>query len=270
MLATLHDSATDRRPGLSDYAASALVDRYIAVSTIARDAFLRTPRLLRNHVQIIGSGIELDRFHAAPLACDVDRCRNDLQPELRHPLVLSTGRLVDTKGFADLIRAAAILRATFPNVHVAIAGEGPLRPELQDLILRARLEGNVSLLGFRNDVPTLLKLCDVFAFPSHREALPVSLLEAISAGSPIVATDIPITRTIIGAQPFSPQLIPVGDPPALAAAIKAVLLNPDESRRKASTLRSSVICRFDVRRYAMELYEVYLQLKKPPPRGGKT
>lgn len=131
-------------------------------------------------------------------------------------LAVTVARLAPQKDLATLIHAAARLRDL--DLIVVVAGEGPLRPDLQALI---DAEGApVRLLGARADVPDLLAAADVVASSALWEGQPVALQEALLEGAAIVATDAGGTAAVLG---DAGLLVPVGDPEALATALRTVL-----------------------------------------------
>lgn len=129
--------------------------------------------------------------------------------------VVVLARLAEQKGLDTLLDAAAQLRSTRPPVRIRIAGEGPLREHLATRIRREQLPAE--LLGHRTDVPQLLAAADLVVSSAVWEGQPVGLQEALRAGRAIVATDAGGTRWVTG---DAAQLVPVGDPDALAAAIR--------------------------------------------------
>lgn len=129
--------------------------------------------------------------------------------------VLVVARLAPQKGLDDLLDAAALLRAGNP-VRIRVAGDGPLHQELSARIRDEQLP--VELLGRRQDVPDLLDAADLVVSAALWEGQPVWLQEALRAGRAIVATDAGGTRWVTG---DAAHLVPVGDAPALAAAIAA-------------------------------------------------
>ncbi len=131
-------------------------------------------------------------------------------------LVVSIARLAPQKDLVTLIRAASRLRDL--DLTVAVAGDGPLRGELQGLIDAEHAP--VRLLGARSDVPDLLAAADVVVSSALWEGQPVALQEALLEGAAIVATDAGGTADVLGGAGL---LVPVGDPDALAAALRTVL-----------------------------------------------
>jgi len=147
--------------------------------------------------------------------------------------VLVIARLAPQKGLHDLLDAAALLGREHPGaVRVRVVGEGPQRPELAARIAAEQLE--VELLGHRDDVPELLARCDLVVSAAVWEGQPVALQEALHAGRAIVATDAGGTASVVG---DAARLVPVGDAPALSAAILE-LADPAARARAEAASRS--------------------------------
>ncbi|WP_432571153.1 glycosyltransferase family 4 protein [Kineococcus sp. SYSU DK005] len=145
------------------------------------------------------------------------------------PVVLAVARLAPQKGLDVLLDAAVLLRRP---ARVVVAGDGPLRAALA---ARVAAEGlPVRLLGARDDVPGLLASADVAVSASTWEGQPVFLQEALRAGVPVVATDAGGTAEVTGTAAL---LVPVGDAAALAAALDALLADPDLRARRAALAR---------------------------------
>jgi len=138
-------------------------------------------------------------------------------------MIFWAGRLDPVKGLNFLIDAVAGLAD--PRVHLVLAGDGPMRNTLQAQVDAVGLTPKVHFLGPRQDVPSLLKACDIFAFPSRSEGLPNALLEAMTAGCAIVATDVPGNRDLIEFQSLG-LLVSYGDTMDLVWALKWLLDDP--------------------------------------------
>ncbi|WP_394214782.1 glycosyltransferase [Brachybacterium vulturis] len=155
--------------------------------------------------------------------------RRDDPPRAGRLEILVIARLAPQKGLDDLLDVAALLRDGAPT-RIRIAGDGPLH---QALAARIRAEHlPVELLGRRSDVPALLAAADLVVSAAQWEGQPVSLQEALRAGRAIVATDAGGTRWVTGE---AAELVPVGDVPALAAAITALA---DPAAREAAEAAS--------------------------------
>lgn len=103
-------------------------------------------------------------------------------------MLLSVGELSERKNHEVVIKALAEIKQQ--NIKYFIAGSGDLKDRLSDLIINMNLQDSIKLLGFRSDVNMLTKAADLFIFPSIQEGLPVALMEAMSAGLPVVASQI--------------------------------------------------------------------------------
>jgi glycosyltransferase involved in cell wall biosynthesis len=126
------------------------------------------------------------------------------------------------KGLSDLLAAAQLV----PEAFFVLAGEGREREILQTRARALGIANRVSFLGHRNDIPDLLASCDVFVLPSLYEGLPVSVLEAMAAGKPVVATAVGGTCEVV-LHGQTGLLVPPRDPAALARAIRTLLADPD-------------------------------------------
>jgi glycosyltransferase involved in cell wall biosynthesis len=166
------------------------------------------------------------------------------------PLVLSVTRLKDPK---DTVTFARALRRLEPgSFRAAIVGGGPERPQVE-----AELGDAGELLGERDDVPELLASADVFALSSRSEGLPLSILEAMAAGLPVVATAVGgIPELVVDGE--TGLLVPPGDAQALADALRRLLGDPSLRRRFGDAARERAERDFSVervRRAHVDLYE---------------
>ncbi len=140
-------------------------------------------------------------------------------------IVLTVCRLEERKGLAELVGAAARLRERLPALRVLIAGTGPFEGRVRELVAAQGLEEHVRLLGYREDVGTLLAAADAFCLPSHLEGLPVSILEAMQARTPCVATAVGGTPHIVR-DGETGLLTAAHDPDGLADALARILTDP--------------------------------------------
>jgi glycosyltransferase involved in cell wall biosynthesis len=176
---------------------------------------------------LVDRGIPRERIVTLPHFVDTERFKpSDGEPDLD---VVSVGQLIERKRMDVLIDATALLRDRGVFVRVGIAGEGPLRAALEAQITDRKLGDRVTLLGFRQDVEAVLRRGRMFALVSEWEGVPFALVEALCAGLVPLVTDVGTIVDLIH-ENENGHFVPVGDAPALAAAIERVL--GDESHRE--------------------------------------
>lgn len=175
-------------------------------------------------------------------------------------LVLAFGRLVEKKGFADLVEAAVRV----PGLHVVIAGEGDLRSKLEALVRERRapvsLPGNLE----RTALAKALAAADAVAVPSvvdragNVDGLPNALLEALAAGRPVVATRVGGIPDVVE-DGVNGLLVPARDPAALAAALERFAREPETRARLAAAARATAETRLSWSAAAQAFEECYAQ-----------
>lgn len=161
-------------------------------------------------------------------------------PPLPRPCLLAVGRLYPQKAYDLLLRAFAVAARRHPGWSLCIAGEGPLRPQLEAAAKEPGLAGRVRLLGQVADVGGLLEQADAYALSSTYEGFPNSLCEALAAGLPCVSTDCPSGPADILRHGENGLLVPVGDADALADALSRVMA--DAALRERLGARAREVC----------------------------
>lgn len=157
--------------------------------TINKEDFARAKTKFRKtkHIEYVpGVGVDINKF--SDVVIDRGLKRKEIGVPEDAFLLISVGELNKNKNHQIVIKALKELNNT--NVHYIICGVGSMRDQLTQLIQKYGLEDQIKLLGYRQDIPELLKASDVFVFPSKREGLPVSLMEAMACGLPSVVTRI--------------------------------------------------------------------------------
>lgn len=155
-------------------------------------------------------------------------------------VVLAVGRLEPQKGHADLLAAAFQLRKAHPDLRLLIAGEGPERERLEELIRCHELQDRVRLLGQVANVSQLMRAADFFVFPSHFEGTPFAMLEAMAQGVPVIAARFGGAEEVID-DGQSGLLVPVGDTQALALGIEWAIQHRSEMKARAREARRRVV-----------------------------
>jgi glycosyltransferase involved in cell wall biosynthesis len=179
---------------------------------------------------VIHNGVDLTRPTAPGSAAE--RCR-----------LVTVGRLQAPKDTLTLVRALAELPRGV--CEAVIVGDGPDRTTVENEVRRLGLESVVQLAGERNDVPELLAASDVFVLSSRSEGLPLSILEAMAAGLPVVATSVGGVSELV-VEEETGLLVPPGDPQALAGAIERLLGDSTLRRRLGGAGRLRAEQRFDL------------------------
>jgi glycosyltransferase involved in cell wall biosynthesis len=180
--------------------------------------------------------------------------------------VIGVGRFAYPKDFMTLLEAVRLVEAP---CHVRLAGDGPALSAVESAVLRDGLSQRVELLGARADVPDLLARSDVFVLSSRSEGFPVSVLEAMAAGLPVVATDVGGVAEAVedGETGF---LVPTADPEAFARALDRLLVDGELRRRMGAAGRARALSLFDVSGYRAAYGELYWrELRRSSPAASR-
>lgn len=204
-------------------------DRALAVSRGAADSLARAVNLPLASVGVLPNAVEIDRIQALA-AEDVD---HPWFTDGGLPVIVSAGRLVYQKGFGDLILAVDRLRRL--PARLLILGEGPLRVELERSVRELALEDRVDFGGYRPNPYAYMARAAVFALASRYEGFGIVLLEAMTCGTPVVATDCPSGPNEVLAGGKAGLLVPVARPDLMADALERVLTD----RKLAARLREA-------------------------------
>lgn len=202
---------------------SILVDRYIAVSKSIAKQFKKVT-LFEANVLVIHNGICIDRFSKT----NMDDPLSSMKAQKEFTTILMIARMDKHKGYEDLISAAALI----PNAYFMLVGDGPERKKLEQSVKKLNMQDRVLFLGYREDIPSLLSSCDLFVLPSLFEGLPLTILEAMAAEKPVIASNISGIDEII-TDDETGFLVPTKDPEALSSAIKICISNPDKAQKVA-------------------------------------
>ncbi len=194
-------------------------DKVIAVSEGVRRSYIENTHVDPSKVVTIYNGIELDRFRAVER--DVGLAR-ELGIEDGEKVVSVIARLVEQKRHVDFLAMAAQVLKVFPNVKFLIAGKGKLREQLEQTASQLGLSERTVFAGHRENVPQLLAVSDVVVSCSDREGFSLSLIEAMAAGVPVVATDVGGNAEAI-VDRISGFIVPTRRPDLLARRVLALL-----------------------------------------------
>lgn len=226
---------------------SRATDVVVAVSEDAAEVARSIERVPEHKLRVVLNGIETDRFKPV------------VRATRGQPRAICIARLDPVKDIPGLLEAVVRVRPTFPWFRLDIVGEGPDRNRIEQARSRLELDDVVALRGHRTDVPALLEDADLFLLASISEGVSLTLLEAMAAGLPIVATAVGGNREVVveGETGF---LVPSRDPAALAAAIARLLSSPELRARMGAAARVRVEHLFDARVMASRYEDLYTGL----------
>ncbi len=233
-----------------------------AVCDFARRGLVASDAFPPDRVEVLYNGVDLERFENLPPR-DQARALLHLPPDV--PLILHVGTFRPVKNQSAAIQAFKFVRDKIPNALIAFVGDGPDLPACSDLVARLNLVDAVFFLGQRDDIPTVLAAADLFIMTSRSEAHSVSILEAMAAAIPVVATDVGgIPETVLHNR--TGLLVPPNDSSALASALVQLLNDPVRRAEFGSAARNRVrekFLRSDMHRRYLEIYNKLSSRGKP-------
>ena len=209
-------------------------DRLVSVSEFHRDWALALRICDAGRITAIPNGIAAPERNPEIAPAESRRRMGVPDDDL---LILTMSRLAGDKGLDYLIEALAALPPDLRKVRLVVAGDGPVRAPLEQLARTRGISARVTFLGFRDDVGDLLAACDLVALPSLREGLSIALLEAMSAGKPIIATSIGSHREL-ASQADIALLVPPADARSLCDAIVRMAGDPAMMTRLGAGARA--------------------------------
>jgi glycosyltransferase involved in cell wall biosynthesis len=260
---TLHSIKADpdyynpARYRLETWALRYAAQRVIAVGHVVAQAHVK--RFPNRMIDIVPNAVEPIETIPFP---ERQALRSHLLGDPTRPFFLSVGRLSPPKAFGDLISAFREVIRIQPSAVLAIAGDGGMKEHLQEQIDTHTLQNSVFLLGLRNDVPKLLAAADFYVSSSRWEGLPLSILEAMSSGLPVVATTVGEIPYVVTRD--TGILVPPADPGQLASALIQMLQNRDAAKRMGAAGRHQVISKYSPTKWMDRLLEIYCEVIKQP------
>jgi glycosyltransferase involved in cell wall biosynthesis len=228
------------------------VSRAVADSMVAK-------RIAPDNLRVVYNGIDPQPFCAGPVA-------NLPVPE--GALCVGTvAHLSPKKGYTELIAAARLM----PKAHFVVVGEGPMRPDLEEMA-RGPLSGRLHLLGFRDDIPDLMRRFDVFCLPSRREPFGLVLLEAMAASCPVVAfADGGVPEVVVHGE--TGLLAPPRNARALADCLQQLEADAALRQRMGAAGRERLLSTFTLEHTISRLQSVYreeMARQYPAAQGAET
>lgn len=223
----------------------------VAVSKAVENFISQWPEM-RSNITTIYNGIDSQKYNEN---IDARNYKTELGLQGQVPTVGVTARIVRDKGLEFLLEAASYILQGGRQVQFLVVGDGPLRGKLESHAKKLRIEHNVFFTGFREDIPQILAILDIFVLPSLCEALPTSIIEAMFSGKPIIATNVGgIPEVVVDGE--TGILIPPKDSKILAEAITELLDSPEKRKRMGEMGRQRAFNHFSVEKM-VENYEKF-------------
>lgn len=237
------------------------VERWLArytdvLITINKEDYSRAKKFKAKSIEYVpGVGIDTNKFNE--ILVNKSKKRSEIGIGENSFIVLSVGELNKNKNHETIIRAIAQLGN--PDIYYVICGEGPLANYLRNLARELGVANQVKLLGFRTDIAEVSKVSDVFAFPSFREGLSLSLMEAMTSGLPVICSNIRGNSDLVE-EGKGGYLIKPDNIQGFTNAILKVYENNTQGKNMGIYNRS-VIRNFDLQNVIVEMEYIYSRCK---------
>lgn len=238
-LRTTHNFGKFWMARLFERATRSLAWQYVASSIAVKQLYVGHLGVAAQKITVIPNGIEVDRFTTVT---NIDAARRELGLKAGRFVVIIVANLHASKGHRDLFLAFDKLWQQHNGCDLLVVGDGQERKALNELACCLASSDSIHFLGRRTDVPTLLRLGDVFVLPTRFEGMSNAILEAMAAERPIVVSDIPENRQITRHAFF----VPIGSVDQLGEVLMDLYNNPEKGRRLAAAALKDVRNRYDI------------------------
>ncbi len=264
---TAHNSLFQKqRPGWQEMflalgwrAMSGFSGRIITVSGALGREMAGREKINQGKIVTVYNGVAADRFNRGP---DRDYLLKTTGIPRGKRVVGTIARMAPQKGVGDFIRAAARVAESSGEAVFLAVGDGPLRADLERAAVNLNLAGKFFFAGERGDIERIMPCLDVFVLASYTEGLPLTVLESLAAGCPVVATRVGGIPEIITSGVHG-LLVEPGDIEGLAGAILSLLGDGEKSRAMGERGRELVMRKFTVEEMVGCTERVYLELLNP-------
>jgi len=242
---------------LADFLLRKMTDSAIGVSGAVKEFLIKGRHVPAELIKIVYNGVNLSQFKKSDESV-LTKLRQEFSFDKNNIIIGTLTRLREEKGNEYLLRAMTRVIEKYPAARLLIAGDGPQKVWLEQLIKELHLEKHALLIGFRTDILDLLTLYDMVAIPSLNEGFGLIMVEAMAMGKPVVATRVGGLVEIAGSKE-SALFVQPGNPQELADGIIALIKNPDLVKKmKDVGLQESK--RFSIEKNVEKFEEIYLQL----------
>lgn len=221
------DVVSPRRRLVNQLLLTHFVDEITGVSRFSAESLVSVEGFRGHDITVIDNGIDPERYESRR---DWQALRRELGLDPSRRYVACVARFHSVKDHATLIRGFAGVARAFPDVDLLLAGDGPLRADLERLVKELGVQDRVLFLGVRSDVPRLLQAVDIFAMTSLSEAASLTVLEAMASGRPVVVTAVGGNPELVRHEREG-LLVPRGDAGATTEALRRLLEDSEMASR---------------------------------------
>ena len=224
--------------------------KYVACSQTSGDFFVKHLGAQWSRMRMIPNSVDTNRFSP-------DRRESNGSTQGGVFTIGTAGRFVPEKGHEQLIRVVHSLRSLSKPIRLLIAGQGGERARYLQVIEELNLQGHVTIVGLVEDMESFYGSLDLYVHPSTgAEGLPLAVLEALSSGCPVVATDCAGTReAVIDGE--TGLLVPPDDLPALATAVSQLIESPTLAERMSQAARQHIVQNYSAKAMASDVRNYY-------------
>jgi glycosyltransferase involved in cell wall biosynthesis len=200
-----------------------------------------------------GIGVDTDYYASGKVdPANLAQVRQQLNLADSDTLLLSIAEFTPRKRHQDLLNALA--KVANPQVHLALAGEGPIQPKMVELAQQLGIAKQVHFLGYRQDIPTLIQAANAVLLVSQQEGLPRSIMEAMCLNTPVIGSNIRGTQDLLSNG--CGLLVPLGDTNALAQAMSQIVKDPNSLAAMAAKAQTK-IASYDLKKILQQYSEIY-------------
>lgn len=236
---------------------SGITDKFIAVSEAVKRDIMLYDKIDSSKILVMHNGVDTQRFSPDGKFSNI---REKFLIKEGSIVLGFVGRLVISKGLEYLIDAISLIKDDY-NIKLFIVGDGSLLNELKQKAKKNHIFNRIIFAGERRDIPDILSSIDIFVMPSIKEGLPNSLLEAMSMGKPVIATEIGGIPEIVKNR-FNGILVPSRDPRALATAIKELIDDSQLAAKLGEAARNFMLNNFSIEATTQKWQSLYLSTLK--------
>jgi glycosyltransferase involved in cell wall biosynthesis len=251
-------SKTHRRLRVMYWSLRNFCNRVITVSEELRKHHIAVSKSLPERVVTLYNGIDQSHFEDLDIG-KKNMLRGDLGIPPDAPLILTVAVLREPKGIQYMLEAMPAVLTAAPEAYFLIVGDGEYRQSLEEITRDLQISHRVIFAGYREDIPDMLAIGDVFVLPSLTEALPTVIAEAMVTGLPIIASTVGGIPEMVEDQ-RNGILVPPGDPESLSRSCLRLLQNREVAQQMGREGRSIAARKFDIQKQARQLGEMYFQL----------